>query len=251
MPAYDLPNVIGNLTPIDQLQRELTRAGVQVEFHIGEVSPRTPASARVCAGDAVSGRTLWRIYCPAGSPAHQVYHELLHVKWYDVDRALWLHGAPSANADYREALAELNNDLDHAHILRQEIAAYPEAAAYWERDFTALYDRQPAPTSPELALRWRLTLQRGWMILPHALPGSAVTARYARALAAGGWLAQASRMTTRVQAAGTDKATAIAALREAMEADIPAAVYCAFSYRLPAGALTLAAESRPAPTDSP
>jgi hypothetical protein len=241
MAAYDLSTVIGDLTPITALQQQLQRAGVQVEIHIGAVSPITGEGARVCAGDAIGGRKEWHVYCPPHIKAHQIYHELLHVRWYDVDHAQWLHGTPITDKGIRSGLMLLNNDLDHAHIVREEIAAYPEAAAYWARDFALLFAKRPQGDTPGDRQHRRLTLLRGWMTLPIALPEAGITHQFADALQAEGWMAQARRMSARVQAAGTDKAAGIAALREAMEADVPAAQFCAFSLRLPTAPVALPA----------
>jgi hypothetical protein len=254
MPVLDLSTIVGDVTPIETLHRELHRAGVQVEIHVGQVSPITGYGKDFCTADSTPGRREWNVYCPAGARAHSVYHELLHVEWYEIRRSYFLVPVPGADPQTRKNLAELNNDFDHANIIRGEIAAYPEAEIYWASDFTRVFKALPTGQGTVEVLQRRLTLMRGWMTLSNAMPNAAIAQQYANALAVGDWTQHAQDLATRVQAAGPNKPAAVEALRSAIQIDFPAAATCAYHVPAPIQEATtpaaVAAATRQQPHDT-
>ncbi|WP_429349600.1 hypothetical protein [Paraburkholderia sp. Clong3] len=130
----------------------------------------------------------------------------------------------------RRNVEELNNDFDHAYVVPLEIAAYPEAAAYWEANFTRVLEGLPPPTVDQISVSQRkLTLLRGWLILPNSMPTATVTQMFRGELTSGGWLDAANTLTQRVREAGANKARAVQAFREALGFDFPPAAKVTFS----------------------
>ncbi|WP_093632726.1 hypothetical protein [Paraburkholderia aspalathi] len=126
-------------------------------------------------------------------------------------------------------ITELNNDFDHAHVVPREIAAYPEVGDYWKRDFGGRFPAVLGMTNvPVGVLQLKLTLPRGWMVLPVALSQSQVAQTYRDALHTNGWYSAAEKMTQRIQDVGSDKPAAVAAFREALGLDFPKTDLCIF-----------------------
>jgi len=213
--------LIGNISPVVALYKDIVCSGVRVECFPGGISPHTGNGGTFATGDWHPNESVWKIYFPLSAHAHQVYHELLHVRFKN------LKGAPAMAASLYETqlrpnVVELNNDFDHAYVVPLEIATYPEAAAYWETDFTRVLEGLPPPSSEQVNVAQRkLTLLRGWLILPNSMPTATVTHLFGRELANGGWLDAANEMTHRVQVAGANKALAVQAFREALGFDFP------------------------------
>lgn len=211
----------GSPAPVLDLYKELLDIGVRLELFPGGVSPHTGNGREFATADWHHDEGTWRIYFPVSAHAHQVYHELLHVRLKNVE------GVPIMSAfQYEESLRrnveQLNNDFDHAYVVPLEIANYPEAAKYWDDDFSRVFSGLPSPCLDQVSVaQKKLTLLRGWLILPLAMPTAEVTQKFRRELISAGWLEAADRMTTRVRDAGANKAQAVEALREALGFDYP------------------------------
>jgi len=72
---------------------------------------------------------------PESNPApHIIAHEILHAKHAILD------GAPMLQPKIppmKIVISAINNDSEHLHVIPAEIMMFPEAKAFWERDFTA------------------------------------------------------------------------------------------------------------------
>ncbi|MFJ3046956.1 hypothetical protein ACIPEN_14085 [Herbaspirillum chlorophenolicum] len=220
--------LIGNISPVVALYKDIVGSGVRVECFPGGRSPYTGNGGTFATADWHSNEGVWKIYFPAGAHAHQVYHELLHIRFKNVE------GAPVMAASIHEAqlrrnVEELNNDFDHAYVVPLEIATYSEAAVYWEADFTRVLEGLPPPSSEQVNVAQRkITLLRGWLILPNSMPTATVTHLFRRELASGGWLDAANELIHRVRVAGANKALAVQAFREALGFDFPPAAKVTF-----------------------
>jgi hypothetical protein len=222
-------DVKGNRDPVAVLLSEMSAAGIRIQFFPGKISPRTRNGAQFATADFYHVEKVWRIYYPADCNTHQVYHELLHVRWSHLKNAPMLCAQDSADVRMRSNIEELNNDFDHAHIVCQEIAAYPEAVDYWVADFSRRFPSLSVPlTDATGTLQTKLDLLRGWMVLSIALPQSDVTERYRKALRSKSWFGPAQIMARKIQAAGTDKATAVEAFRNALDKVFPPKALCCF-----------------------
>jgi hypothetical protein len=221
--------LIGNSAPVLALYKKLFDMGVRLERLPGKISPHTGNGSEFATADWHRKNCMWKIYFPTNAHAHQVYHELLHVHFKDVE------GAPMMSAcQYDESLCrnveELNNDFDHAYVVPLEIAQYPEAARYWEADFNRMFSQLPFASLDQLsAAQKKLTLHRGWLILPIAMPMAEITQKFRSELITGEWLEVANAMTTRVRDAGADKVRAVQAFREALGFDYPPTAKVVFS----------------------
>lgn len=221
--------LIGHTRPIYALLEEIEAAGTRVECFPGKTSPHTGNGGNHATADWHHKEQVWRIYHPVSCHAHQVYHELLHVHRYCLEKAPFLVAKAGVDAGTTSNLSELNNDFDHAHVVPREVRAYPEAGDYWSRDFSRKFPVIPKSTEGSLAMfQAKLELLRGWLVLPVAIPQSAVTQRYRDALQANDWLSAAERMTQQVQAAGPDKSDAVRAFREALGINFPAIDLCSY-----------------------
>lgn len=178
----DVQQLTGRTEPLLSLFSDISTAEARVECFPGSVSPISGNGDQFATVDFHHNELVWKIYYPARCNAHQVYHELLHVRWRHLENAPSLSARAGADAQTISNISELNNDFDHAYVVLREIATYPEASAYWERDFAGRF-----PAASVGSLQVKLTLLRGWMVLPVALPQSQVTQRYRAVLRTNGW----------------------------------------------------------------
>ena len=212
----------GDLAPMQAVLDYLHDNRIGIVFHRAEKSPRTGFGLEFASTDLY--REHAEVYYPEGSEAHQIYHELLHIKRNYALGVQALVACPGADDDTRRNLAELNNNLDHAFVVPEEVAAYPGAAPYWERDFDRMLKEVSwSPTvDMGIANAQRAVLLEGWLILPHIPSLAAVVDAYRGRLEERGWLDAANAMTEAVQAAGPNKKAAVAALRQALGYPSPA-----------------------------
>lgn len=221
--------LIGNSAPVLTLYEELVASGVCVECYPGGVSPHTGNGRMFATADWHSNEGIWRIYFASNARMHQVYHELLHVRFKSLDGAPVM-AAYDSEERLRRNVEELNNDFDHANVVPLEIMEYPEAATYWEADFTRVLGELPSPSSdPFNMIQRKLGLLRGWLVLPNAMPMASVTQAFQRELNNGGWLEAANTMAGRVRDSGANKAQAVQAFRDALGVDFPPAENVKFS----------------------
>lgn len=220
----------GRIDPVVSLFSEISAAGGRVECFPGKTSPHTGNGEHFANADWHPDEQIWRIYYPADCNAHQVYHELLHVRWHRLEKAQILGAQAAADALMTSNIRELNNDFDHAHVVPCEIAMYPEASGYWERDFSDKLPTAPVPAADMIGvLQTKLTLMRGWMVLSVALPESRITEQYRKMLQTNSWYSDAERLAKQVQVVGPDKRAAVQAFREALGFDFPKTDLCRFS----------------------
>ncbi|OUL86134.1 hypothetical protein [Paraburkholderia hospita] len=219
----------GPTDPVLSLFQEISAAGTKLECFPGKTSPVSGNGGQFATADFYHNEQAWKIYYPARCNAHQLYHELLHVRWRHIEKALSLSAQAGADANTINNISELNNDFDHAHVVPREVATYPEAGQYWANDFDRKFPVGVRMPSDRVGgFQVKLTLLRGWMVLPVALPQSPVTQRYREALDTNGWYSAAEKMTRRVQAVGSDKPAAVGAFREALGLDFPRTELCGY-----------------------
>lgn len=227
--AQSFDGLIGRAEPVRVLLEEITAAGARVECFPGSTSPHTGNGGNHATADWHHNEQVWRIYYPADCHAHQVYHELLHVRRHRLENAPFLVAKAGADARMSINISELNNDFDHAHVVPREVGTYPVAGDYWSRDFARKFPAIPEAVEGSLdLLQAKMELLRGWLVLPVAIPQSPVTQRYRDGLQANGWFPAAEKMSLQVQAAGPDKAVAVRAFREALGIDFPATNLCRY-----------------------
>ena len=77
---------------------------------------------------------LVNLMIPSGltPPAHMIAHEILHAKDVVLDGAPILQRRTGSSALVDTAI---NNDAAHLEIIPQEIGVFPEAEAFWSKDF--------------------------------------------------------------------------------------------------------------------
>jgi len=214
-------------TNITELSERLTQWGATIEMLPGQVSPHTGNGSNWASADWHWETRTYKVYFPVGYPFHGIYHELLHLVWAGIEGAGCLEVMPGVDSRVVANIAEFNNDLDHAIVIPREIAIYPDAAGFWQADLdrtlreTNFDDRSHLGT-----LKCKMTLFRGWLVLPHALPNYEITAEYRRRLSVNGWLEAADRMTAGVQQAGRDKMAAVRHLQSGLALDYLNESYC-------------------------
>ncbi|MGF7137477.1 hypothetical protein P3T40_008990 [Paraburkholderia sp. EB58] len=75
----------GRTDPVRSLFSEVSAAGARVERFPGRTSPFSGNGGQLATADFHYEEQVWKIYYPARFNAHQVYHELLHVRGRHLD----------------------------------------------------------------------------------------------------------------------------------------------------------------------
>jgi hypothetical protein len=225
----------GDLRPLYALWGELKDVGCPIRFFPGEVSTHSGKNSTSASCDWHEFPICeWQVFFPHNAWAHQVFHELVHIHRYEVQGVPWARPTPAAPDLDRINVGELNNDFDHAFVVPQEIASYPEAEEYWAEDWTRMFPVMPTPeATPLVVFTARLALFRGWLVLPVAMPRADITSRYASALRELGCYEVADKMSAEVQAAGVDKAAAMRSFRNALGLDLPPEAFTSFGLHSP------------------
>jgi len=212
-----LDTLKGDIKPIVELLKKLEAQKLHVELMPDQLSGITGDGAQSAAADLIGD--VFCIYFPSGSRAHAIFHELLHAKLSVLNGVEGMIAAPDYPLRDKQNIRWFNNDLDHVHVIRDEINAYPEALPYWEADFQILIsgDSWTPSNDKHVQLQRRTNLLRGWLILPHSAPSSPTTAEYRRHLKSHGWLQRANAMHADLIKAGFNKRKAAAAFFRAIE----------------------------------
>jgi hypothetical protein len=219
-----LTSLKGDMSPVISLLRNLERQMLHVEFFPDQLSP-VSGEGRQCATADLRPGSLF-VYFPSDSNAHGIFHELLHAKLSVLNGVEALVAGASHSLQDKEHIGWFNNDLEHVHVIPEEIRIYPEALKYWEGEFRGLISGDAwLPSEDGDVLRQRhVNLLRGWLILPHLAPSSHVTAEYRQHLHDHGWLEGADTMHADVIRARFNKRHAATALFHALQYE--KGVYC-------------------------
>lgn len=113
-----------------------------------------------------------QLFAPSNGyfPDGAVRHEVLHVQRFHVEGVPKLALANEASWDkgLREALARLDNAIEHIVIVPLELQLHPERRLHWEAVMSdVVFDLPLVPESER-----RLAAYLHWAFLRHALPGS-------------------------------------------------------------------------------
>ncbi len=219
--AQYFDRLVGDIAPVRSLHDELVALGTRIEYFPGATSPETLNGDLWATADWHHDESIWRLYFPVTAKAHAVYHEQLHARFKAVDGAPMMKTFPASDP-LKESVGQLNNDLDHAYVVPREVAQYPEAAEYWEKDYKRFLGKIPSSGAVSLTqLQRKSDLLRAWLVLPVAMPDSPITQAFRAELVKDKWLDIGDEMSARVQAAGADKVLAIHAFREALGRGFP------------------------------
>jgi hypothetical protein len=199
-------DVIGDVGPTAALFVDLNAAGVQVEFCQGQASPVTGYGREWASADWHSRERIFRVYLPAVSHAHQLFHEILHCHFGCVKGMQIVAAAPGSDQRAQSHVGLFNNDFDHIFVIQREIETYPEAAVYWDAEFRRVYEDLDLRNAEVLTqYQNKITLLKVWAVLSMAMPKSDVWAVFETALKTHGYLDVACAMTKAMAAAGHDK----------------------------------------------
>ncbi|SFT50361.1 hypothetical protein [Paraburkholderia aspalathi] len=86
------------MDPVLSRFTEISAAGARVECFPGKTSPYTGNGDQLATADWHHNEQIGKIYYPARCDAHQVYHELLHVRWRHLENAPSLSARADADA---------------------------------------------------------------------------------------------------------------------------------------------------------
>jgi hypothetical protein len=167
------PEFLGRLSkPVQQFVREVELgAGLLIQVAL---DPRLNRGGPTGQGNLAVDIKQRRIVVSAPTNGYftdgAVRHEVLHAKRIHVDGVpmLVLANAEPWDQGYADALAGLDNAIEHVFIVPTELQLHPERREHWEAMMAYLCGGLAEIPCPER----RLAIFMHWTFLKYALPGS-------------------------------------------------------------------------------